>query len=142
MVTWTTYGTWLQGDRQGYVKRNKILKRNPNLKRANIARQRGKTIKLTRQQREIVYKAIERAAVRIGQKIYSIAVCSNHVHIVVDYTGRPLEDLVRRYKMAGYFALRKNGFAGRVWTRGYDKRFCFDEESLQKRIDYVQRHDR
>ena len=25
MVTWTTYGTWLQGDEQGYVKKGKVL---------------------------------------------------------------------------------------------------------------------
>jgi len=25
MVTWTTYGTWLQGEKKGYVKNGKIL---------------------------------------------------------------------------------------------------------------------
>jgi len=29
---------------------------------------------------------------------------------------------------------------GRIWTSGYDKRFCFDENELNTRIDYVQRH--
>jgi hypothetical protein len=59
---------------------------------------------------------------------------------VVDYVPRPIEDLVRRYKNAGYFALRKEGFVGRVWTRGYDKRFCFDEKALKERIRYVEGH--
>jgi hypothetical protein len=69
MVTWTTYGTWLQGDR------------------------------------------------------------------------RPIEETVRRYKNASTVALREKGLEGRVWTRGYDKRFCFDEASLEERIRYVQGHD-
>ena len=32
------------------------------------------------------------------------------------------------------------GIEGKVWTRGYDVRFCFDEEALKQKIDYVQRH--
>ena len=36
MVTWTTYGTWLQGDERGYVKNGKILSENPALKKVNI----------------------------------------------------------------------------------------------------------
>jgi len=26
MITWTTYGSWLQGDKRGYVKDGKILR--------------------------------------------------------------------------------------------------------------------
>ena len=31
MATWTTYGTWLQGHKKGYVKNGKILEANPEL---------------------------------------------------------------------------------------------------------------
>jgi len=33
MLTWTTYGTWLQGDARGYVKNGKILSENKGLER-------------------------------------------------------------------------------------------------------------
>jgi len=68
-------------------------------------------------------------------------VCSNHVHIVVGYDGRPIEETVRRYKNVSTVALREKGLEGKVWTRGYDKRFCFDEASLEERIRYVKGHD-
>lgn len=46
MVTWTTYGTWLQGDKRGYVKNGKILARNDKLKSANQRQQKYPTFKL------------------------------------------------------------------------------------------------
>ena len=59
----------------------------------------------------------------------------------VGYDVRPIEETVRRYKNASTVALREKGLEGKVWTRGYDKRFCFDEASLEERIRYVQGHD-
>lgn len=140
MVTWTTYGTWLQGDKRGYVRRGKICERNPRLEQRNKDNQMGNTIKLTNKQQSIVRKAILEEAYKLGQKVHSIAVCSNHVHMVVGYSGDSIEKSVKSYKNASLFALRKDGYVGRVWTRGYDKRYCFDEKSLCARIDYVRRH--
>jgi hypothetical protein len=64
------------------------------------------------------------------------------VHIVADYTTTDLGLIVRYYKMAGQTAIRNYGFAGRLWTKGFDKRFCFDEQSLRARINYVNRHNK
>ena len=61
--------------------------------------------------------------------------------VVIAEGGQRIERVVSRLKSAGYYALREGGFRGRVWTRGYDKRFCFDEESLRTRVDYVKGHD-
>lgn len=141
MVTWTTYGTWLQGDKRGCVKDGQVIKKNEQLRQDNEQRLAQEAVRFGAREKEAVKQAIQDEAEKLDQTIYSIAVCSNHVHIVVDYNGRPIEDLVRRYKNAGYFALRERELAGRVWTRGYDKRFCFDEKALCDRIDYVQRHN-
>jgi hypothetical protein len=35
MATWTTYGTWLQGSKKGYVKNGITLKTNPKLEKSN-----------------------------------------------------------------------------------------------------------
>jgi hypothetical protein len=40
MVTWTTYGSWLQGDKRGYVKNGTILPANDKLKSANRKQQK------------------------------------------------------------------------------------------------------
>ena len=141
MVTWTTYGTWLQGDERGYVKKGKVLVANRSLRKVNVANQAAKMVKLTRQEQEIVRKAIESEAARLRREIYSMAICYNHVHIVLNYTGETIELFVGRCKNSARVALQANGFSGRVWTRGYDKRYCFDEKSLNDRIDYVRRHN-
>ena len=58
MITWTTYGTWLQGDKRGYVKNGRILGENKDLRKSNIFNRRGKAVRLTVQQQEVVRKAI------------------------------------------------------------------------------------
>lgn len=140
MITWTTYGTWLQGDKRGYVKYGKVLGENKSLREANIAYQRSRAVKLKRDEREIVRKAIENEAGMLGQEIYAPSVCSNHVHVVVDNIDEPIDRTAGRYKRAGTMALRRNGFEGRVWTKGYDKRFCFDKKALREKVKYVKRH--
>jgi hypothetical protein len=45
--------------------------------------------------------------------------------------------IVSYYKNAAQIVLRKFGLTGRVWTKGFDKRYCFDEQALKSRIDYV-----
>ena len=141
LITWTTYGTWLQGDKRGYVKHGEVSGENKRLRESNICSQRGKVVRLTLQQQEVVRKAILREAKNLGQKIYAIAVCTNHIHVVVDCIDEAIETVVARYKKAARQALNVNGFLGRVWTRGYDKRYCFDEKSLKDRIGYVHRHN-
>jgi len=44
MVTWTTYGTWLQGDKRGYVKDGKTLAQNDKLKSANQRQPMSSTV--------------------------------------------------------------------------------------------------
>ena len=117
MVTWRCYGTW-----DG----------------AECAE--SDSVQLSGSAKKPVEDAIMEEGKRAGEKIAAIAVWSNHVHAVVRYTGRDLGEFVGRSKAAGRKALRQMGFEGKVWARGYDKRFCFDEESLKYRIDYVERH--
>jgi hypothetical protein len=38
--------------------------------------------------------------------------------------------------------LKKTGLMKRVWTRGFDKQFCFNDRVLEKRIKYVLRHNK
>jgi REP element-mobilizing transposase RayT len=142
MVTWTTYGSWLQGDIRGYVKGGQILSDDLRMKRANLKRQKIESVTLTEKEKRIVYKTILAEADRIKSPIKALAVCSNHVHIATECGGESIENIVRRYKNVSSSALRKHGRDGRVWTRGFDKRYCFDKEELEKRINYVRAHNK
>ena len=71
LITWTTYGTWLQGDSKGYVKDGKVLKGgDAELKKANEDNLKSEPVKLTREQREVVRKTILEASKRFDQKIF------------------------------------------------------------------------
>ena len=140
MLTWTTYGTWLQGRKEGFVKDREVRGENVALKIDCEGKLKIPPVRLRRKERETVREGILEAAKRFKQNICAIAVCSNHVHIVCEYVEVPIGVLVGYYKNAGRKALQKSGYEGRVWTRGYDKRFCFDENSLAERIKYVDGH--
>lgn len=140
MVTWTTYGTWLQGSERGFVKDGVVCGASPGLKDSNRARLVGRKFVLTKVNGEIVRKAIADEAVWLGQRVYAMSVAATHVHMVVDAIDETIETAVARYKLAALKALRVKGIKGKVWTRGYDKRFCFDEAAVKSRVEYVERH--
>lgn len=95
---------------------------------------------MTHSEREIVQEAILNEANKLNHKIKAIAVCSNHVHVVIGEIEELIEEAVGRYKKAATNSLRQNGFSGRIWTNGFDKRYCFDDKELRARISYVNRH--
>lgn len=140
MVTWTTYGTWLQGDKRRYVKDGKTLLPNEVLAEANAKALTKNTVQLSFNQRRIAEEAIRQKAIQFGQRIYALSVCAKHVHLVAEYIPRPIGIVVQRYKSCAVRALRKDGIQGRVWTTGFDKRYCFDRDTLQQKINYVNGH--
>jgi REP element-mobilizing transposase RayT len=142
MVTWTTYGTWLQGNDRPYVKDGEILPPNKELAEANTKALTKDAVRLSFNQRGIAEEAIRQKAIQFGQRIYALSVRAKHVHLVVEYIPKPIGIVVQRYKSCAVRALRKNGMRGRVWTTGFDKRYCFDGDALQRRINYVNDHIR
>ena len=142
MVTWTIYGTWLQGDKRGFVKNGKIYPSNKSLADSNRQKLSKNPTKLSKNHRRQVANAIFEKAKKLNQKIFALSVSSNHVHIVAKYIPVPIGTVVTHYKNAAQVALRRMGLAGRIWTKGFDKRYCFDQKSLQNRIDYVNSHSR
>jgi hypothetical protein len=105
MVTWTTYGTWLQGDKRGFVKDGKILEASTELEQDNKKRQSSDKVSLTKEQREIVRISILREAEKIKESILAISVRSNHVHAVIEGGGKPVNTVMNRFKTAAYYAM-------------------------------------
>ena len=142
MITFTTYGTWLQGDAKGFVTDGEVRGENIALKKSNIRNLTKAAVRLGRREKEIVKDAIIEAAKRFEQKILAIAAYSNHIHIVCEYVDVPINVIAGYYKNAGRVALQKNGFEGKVWTSGFDRRFCFSDKELRARINYVSKHSK
>ena len=137
MLTWTTYGSWLQGDERGWVKNGRVLQPDIRLYLTNKRKLKSKPVTLNESQRRLVKDAIFTEAERINHRICALAVCSNHVHIVAELCSESISRIVQRYKRISTYTLQKNGFKGKVWTKGYDKRYCFDVKDLENVISYV-----
>jgi hypothetical protein len=94
LITWTTYGTWLQGDERGYVKNAKIYPGNKSLMKINKQSQLQDVVLLSKSQQQIVREALTEEAKLLGQHIYAMVVQSNHIHLVCDYINKPIGGIV------------------------------------------------
>lgn len=95
---------------------------------------------MTKEQKTLVNQTIVDEAKKLGQKIFASTVCNNHVHIVVQNINLAIGRVVSQYKHAARLALQEHGFEGKLWTRGFDKRYCMDTAELDAKIDYVRKH--
>lgn len=141
MVTWTTYGSWLQGDKRGFVRDGQILQGNERMLQLCKKFQKGTTVKLKKEEKAVVKTAILNEAERIGQKLHALVVCSNHVHIAARPCGKSIERIVSMYKSIATRALRCYGRGEKIWTKGFDKRFCFTENDFNNKIAYIRNHE-
>ncbi len=116
----------------------KVLPGNDRLLRANKNLQLQDEVQLSDTQRTAVREAILKEAIRRRHNIHAVCVRATHIHVVVGRTMEATEKIVACYKTAGRLALKGMGCTGKVWTRGYDKKFSFDQASLRRRIEYVQ----
>ncbi|OHB55379.1 MAG: hypothetical protein A2173_05145 [Planctomycetes bacterium RBG_13_44_8b] len=71
MATWTTYGTWLQGSKKGYVKNGITLKANPELEKYNEESLKHDKITIPKSLRIIIKNAILKESEEIGQPVLS-----------------------------------------------------------------------
>jgi len=122
-----TDGRTLTGD-------GRILERNRK-------RQKSSAVKLNTREKEIVEQTILTDAKRIDQQLESLIVCSNHVHLLARRHEQSIEEIVGRYKSLTTRALWQKGRKGRVWTKGYDKRFCFTEQDIAAKARYIASHN-
>jgi hypothetical protein len=143
MLTWTTYGTWLQGNDKGWVKDGKVFGANKKLLMQNEKELKHKPIQLKRNEKEIVRSCILEQAQLRGEEVRAISVFSNHVHVVIAGHYENIESVTRKYKAGATAALHKAGFAcdQKIWTTGFDKRYCFDNKELHARVKYVMGHN-
>jgi len=139
MVTMTTYGTWLRGDARGWVNDGRIYPADPCLESADRARMRHYPLVFPAIQLLSIGTAIgESLQTRLDQRILAMTIQTWHVHFVVSDSDRTIAEVVKCAKDAVRYYLR----IGRpIWTDSYDKRYCFDAQSLRSRIEYVERHN-
>ncbi len=139
MFTMTTYGTWLWGDRRGWVDRGRVLPPNPELEATDRQRLKHPIFLFDKDQFiEIGLLIGQSLRERLNLRIFAMTVQTWHIHIVIAATEHPVANVVKCAKDSVRWGLRP----GRpIWGDSYDKRFCFDEASVYARIEYVERHN-
>jgi hypothetical protein len=148
-ITWTTYGTWLPGDKRGWIKQGESGVKLPNWRIEDESRERmvEQPVILIPSQRAIVQRTIGAHCDLRMWKLHAVNARTNHVHIVVTATRSPddvtsqlkawcsrkLSDDARLIDTVAVKAGRRHWF-----TEGGDKKLVHDEEQLRNAIQYVQ----
>jgi hypothetical protein len=139
MITSTTYGTWLRGDRRGWVDDGHILPADPELEAADRERLKHPPFLFVDSQLLDVGRIIgQSVATRLDAPILALHVGTWHFHLIVGVQVGDVPAVVKCAKDAVRFNLLPSR---PIWTADYDKRFCFDEAALRRRVRYVERHN-
>jgi hypothetical protein len=139
MITSTTYGTWLRGDRRGWVDDGRILPSLPWLEANDRTRMKHEPYLFDAHRLHDIGQMIGDSLIaRTSATILALHVARWHMHIVIGRTSHDVADIAKCIKDAVRYGLH----AGRpIWTTDYDKRFCFNAASLRARVRYVERHN-
>jgi len=140
-VTWTVYGTHLQGDIRGWRRRRQgVQAPQPRLAEWRRERLKHKVVLLSSSQRLVVEHECRRHCGHRGWRMWAVNARTTHVHIVVSapgYSGRTVRDQLKANCTRG---LREQWpvFRDRpVWTVSGDWDCINSEEDLESVCQYV-----
>ena len=139
MFTFTTYGSWLRGDIRGWVDNGIIYPSNPDREHSDYFHQKAPAYFFPSDKLNYVGNLIGYAVNdKIKTKIYALTVTKWHAHFVTGPTNIELGKFVQIVKATVRSGLKEKQ---KIWTRKYDKRFCFSSDDAIARIQYVQQHN-
>ena len=145
LLTWRTYGTWLPGDRRGWVSRHRntfgesVHGQDFRLEAAARGLMRSDPRTLAQHERTTADAVIRESCGYRGWQVYALNVRTNHVHAVLLAEETP-DTVAQILKARVSRALREGGSLGpeeQLWARGASRRPLFNEDELDAAIDYV-----
>lgn len=145
LITFPTYGTWLHGDERGSVDENHNIYGtafvSPN---AQFVRQAHRLMSspkflLNEHQRRVVHETILETARHREWYVHTLAVRTNHVHVVVS-AQEPPERVLNALKSWCTRRMAEKGLVqrgARVWVRHGSTRYLWKMEQLEAASRYV-----
>lgn len=103
-------------------------------------------------QARAVGRGFARAVSESGYGIHACSILDDHVHLVIAPSSRTFEQIVRhlrgrasmQLKIEGMHPLaeyqKSDGSCPSIWSEGFWKVFCFDEEHVENAIRYVEKN--
>jgi REP element-mobilizing transposase RayT len=145
-IPFTTYGTWLHGDKRGSVDKKHNLYRSEfvgqDLPRSRKERSalKNSLFLLTQRRRKVVLNAIFRVCENRGWVAHAVHVRANHVHIVVTGSAKP-EKMMTDFKAYGTRAIKNcmesKSLKERYWTQHGSTKYLWTKQALVSAISYV-----
>ena len=138
-ITWTVYGTFLQGDYRWWRKKGRSQSPQPLLEQWHRDRLKHDVILLNEEHREIVENEIEKHCEHRNWHLWIASARTNHVHAVVtavNHSGSKTRDQLKANCTRGLREQFKIFIDRPVWTVGGDWKCINDEDDLERAIIY------
>jgi REP element-mobilizing transposase RayT len=145
LITFSTYGTWLQGRKAGWVDRqhnvfgSAILQGDAVRERWQRQRMRQSEYVLDAARRVIVLRTLIEVSSHRMWRVWAAHVRSNHLHVVVTAPCKP-EKAMSDFKSWGSRRLRE-AFEERAdrerWTEHGSTKYLWNDDALTKAVKYV-----
>ena len=140
-ITWTVYGTHLQGDERGWRRRRKGHQLpQPRLAEWRRDRLKHDMVLLNEEQRTVVEEECQRHCDHRGWRLWEVNARSNHVHAVVTAEGVSGKTVRDQLKANCTRAVRErwSQYSDRpVWTVGGDWVCINSDDELEEVCAYV-----
>ena len=147
-ITWTAYGTWLQGDDRGWVQSGVpgIQEPDPVVRKSCESRLSQQICLFDDDQRQIIIQTIHDHCRMRGWELHAVNVLTNHVHVVVTADRAP-EDVMNQLKAwtarrlsdhAGYTeTIAKKAGRHKWWTEHGSTKWINDPQYFANAVHYV-----
>jgi hypothetical protein len=85
LITWTTYGTWLPGDKRGWIESGRTGIQEPDAfrKQQAVEKMNSEPVLLCPEERQLVEETIRKHCEMRNWALHALNVRTNHVHMVV-----------------------------------------------------------
>lgn len=143
--TFTTYGTWLHGEKRGSINRKgnefdtHYLAPLPKLEALRKSQLTQEPLVLDAAMRGCVQRAIEAYCAFRGAALIEVNARTNHVHVAISSQEAPAKTF-NGLKAYATRALRNEGLVAqdrRVWTNGGSRQNCFTDDDVARVRRYI-----
>ena len=145
-ITFTTYGSWLHGDKRGSVDKehnrygSAFVSPNSGLHQKEQNALKNPPFIIGQRQRKMVLEAILQVCKFHGWLAHAVHVRSNHIHIVVSGREKP-EKMMVNFKACATKAIKKcnneQATSRKYWARHGSTKYIWTKESLASTMRYV-----
>ena len=155
-LTWTTYGTWLPGDRRGFVGEavddsGKLVEHNrfgtptappnPQWREAAERNLKSPPVVFSVPQAKALLEQFHETANFRGWLLIAVGIMRTHLHVVVGVPGDPdPEKILGDFKAYGTRRLNRDGKNPKNdawWTTGGSKRKLADDHAIEAAVEYI-----